>query len=64
MRSAQMSRAPASAVKMSGTSFAASMNAFASSSGFPSSGCAQSLSASGSSPRSRAMMARVRFFGL
>ncbi len=64
IRSAQMSRAPASATNTSGTSFAAFTNAFASSSGFPSSGCAHSRSASGSRPRSRAMIARVRFFGL
>jgi hypothetical protein len=41
MRSAQMSRAPASACEDVGHLFAASMKAFASSSGLPSRGCAR-----------------------
>ena len=62
--SATMSRAPASAAFTSGTSFARSTNAAASASGSPDSPCARILFASASSPRSRAIMARVRRFGL
>jgi hypothetical protein len=64
MRSAQISRAPASAAAVSGTSVSALTKPLASASGLPSSGCPHMRSARGPSPRSRAMMARVRRLGL
>jgi hypothetical protein len=64
MRSAQMSRAPASAAATSGTSFAGSTSPDASASGFAEPSCAHIASASGSRPRSFAMVALVRRFGL
>ena len=60
--SARISRAPASAVSASGTSFSASMYFAASAAGSPAC-CSISHRASGSRPRSLATVARVRRFG-